>query len=388
MIEWVLLGQRWNPEGSDELKWGWQALQRQLPAQAKVVQTQATSAEELWQAAIQLMQTHGAELTDAAQVLLLAHPHLALAPGTLPTLVTACDAADVVSAQSSQVYCAFDSQHSHPLHPVNYCTWRGLEHYAASLQSDQAVMLADPTSPLVKLVSARALQTGGALSEATHWALPKAFAHDYANYRSSDRSDMLRMVPADVRNILDVGGGEGGFLELVKQSRHCQTHLAEFSVQACEVARSRVDHVWQGDFFTTAIEGTFDCISFLDVLEHTTDPLSWLQRARQLLAPGGVVITSIPNVGHWSVVADLLEGRWDYAPVGIHCITHLRFFTRHGIEELFAQAGFAIDSIEATVVPPPPWWNLAGLQFATSNMLDIQADKLNAYAYAVRARVI
>ena len=38
MIEWVLLGQRWNPEGSDELKWGWRALQRQLPAQAKVVQ--------------------------------------------------------------------------------------------------------------------------------------------------------------------------------------------------------------------------------------------------------------------------------------------------------------------------------------------------------------
>ena len=388
MIEWVLLGQRWNPEGSDELKWGWRALQRQLPAQAKVVQPQATNAEELWQAAVELMQAEGAELTDASQVLLLAHPHLALAPGTLPALVTACDAADVASAQSSQVYCAFDSQHSHPSHPVNYCTWRGLEHYAASLQSDGAVMVVDPAAPLVKLVSARALKTGGALSEATHWALPKAFAHDYSTYRSSDRSDLLRMVPTDVRNILDVGGGEGGFLELVKQSRQCQTHLAEFSAQACEVARGRVDQVWQGDFFTTAIEGTFDCISFLDVLEHTADPLSWLQRARQLLAPGGVVITSIPNVGHWSVVADLLEGRWDYAPVGIHCITHLRFFTRHGIEELFAQAGFAINSIEATVVPPPPWWNLSGLQDATSNMLDIQADKLNAYAYTVRARVI
>ena len=388
MIEWVLLGQRWNPEGSDELKWGWQALQRQLPAQAKVVQTQATSAEALWQAAVELMQAQGAELTGASQVLLLAHPHLALAPGTLPALVAACAANDVASAKSTQVFCAFDSQHSHPSHPVNYCTWRGLEHYAASLQSDDAVMVADPAAPLVKLVSARALQTDGALSKAPHWALPKAFAHDYANYRSSDRSDMLRMVPADVRNILDVGGGEGGFLELVKQSRQCQTHLAEFSAQACEVARGRVDHVWQGDFFTTAIEGTFDCISFLDVLEHTTDPLSWLQRARQFLAPGGVVITSIPNVGHWSVVADLLEGRWDYAPVGIHCITHLRFFTRHGIEDLFAQAGFAIDSIEATLVPPPPWWNLSGMQDATSNMLDIQADKLNAYAYAVRARVI
>jgi len=72
MIEWVLLGQRWGPEGSDELKWGWQALQRQLPAQAKVIQTQATNAEALWQAAVQLIQAQGSELTDASQVLLLA----------------------------------------------------------------------------------------------------------------------------------------------------------------------------------------------------------------------------------------------------------------------------------------------------------------------------
>ncbi len=152
MIEWVLLGQRWNPEGSDELKWGWQALQRQLPAQAKVVQTQATSAEELWQAAVQLMQAQGDELTDASQVLLLAHPHLALAPSTLSALVAACAANDIAPAKSTQVFCAFDSQHSHPLHPVNYCTWRGLEHYAASLQSDKSVMVADPAAPLVKLV--------------------------------------------------------------------------------------------------------------------------------------------------------------------------------------------------------------------------------------------
>jgi 2-polyprenyl-3-methyl-5-hydroxy-6-metoxy-1,4-benzoquinol methylase len=163
--------------------------------------------------------------------------------------------------------------------------------------------------------------------------------------------------------------------------------LAEFSAQACEVAQSRVDKVWQGDFFVAHITEKFDCITFLDVLEHTTEPLRWLEKAREYLSVQGTLVASIPNVGHWSVIADLLEGRWDYAPVGIHCITHLRFFTRHGIEALLEQAGFEIDAIEATHVMPPPWWNTAGMAAATGNALNIADNNLSAYAYLVRAKL-
>ena len=48
MIKLVVIGKCWDPEGSDELRFGWQALQRQLPASAKVVHTQATNFEDLW----------------------------------------------------------------------------------------------------------------------------------------------------------------------------------------------------------------------------------------------------------------------------------------------------------------------------------------------------
>ena len=41
MIENVVIGQLWNPEGSEELRFGWQALKRQLPSSAQVIQTQA-----------------------------------------------------------------------------------------------------------------------------------------------------------------------------------------------------------------------------------------------------------------------------------------------------------------------------------------------------------
>ena len=52
--------------------------------------------------------------------------------------------------------------------------------------------------------------------------------------------------------------------------------------------------------------GRFDAVLFGDVLEHLEDPADALVRVRPWLAPGGVVVASVPNVGHWSVVDDLL----------------------------------------------------------------------------------
>ena len=401
MIKLVVIGKCWDPDGSDELRFGWQALQRQLPKSAKVVHTQATNFEELWVEATalasKLASTFDANLDGIAtgtgmemskandQVLMLAHPHLALPPGCLESLEQTAQLAN-----SEDFVWAYDSKHTAPEHPISYCTWRGLERHAAQSASKLPAPLAKDLqrdAPLVSMAAIGSLISATPLKARTQWGVPQAFAHDYSDYRSGERLEVMNMVPASAYKILDVGGGEGGFLQALKKTRSCETHLAEYSAQACEVAQSRVDKVWQGDFFKAAISETFDCITFLDVLEHATEPWHWLERAKELLTANGCIVASIPNVGHWSVVADLLEGRWDYAPVGIHCITHLRFFTRHSIEALFAQAGFEIETIEATRVEPPPWWHTTGFTSATSNALNIDEDNLSAYAFLVRAKL-
>jgi 2-polyprenyl-3-methyl-5-hydroxy-6-metoxy-1,4-benzoquinol methylase len=92
---------------------------------------------------------------------------------------------------------------------------------------------------------------------------------------------------------------------------------------------------------------SFDCIVFNDVLEHVVDPWSMLDRAKERLAPGGRIVASIPNVRHYIVVRNLaLRGRWDYADWGVLDRTHLRFFTRASIEELFETADMAIETFE------------------------------------------
>ena len=67
------------------------------------------------------------------------------------------------------------------------------------------------------------------------------------------------------------------------------------------------------------------------------------EACKPLLTPVGTIIASIPNVRWLPVSLGLLwKGTWRYEDTGILDRTHLRFFTRSGIETLFAEAGYEI----------------------------------------------
>jgi hypothetical protein len=63
---------------------------------------------------------------------------------------------------------------------------------------------------------------------------------------------------------------------------------------------------------------------------------------RPFLADGGAVVASIPNVAHGSVRLALLDGEFRYRPTGLLDSTHLRFFTRETVDELFEGTGYAV----------------------------------------------
>ncbi len=156
---------------------------------------------------------------------------------------------------------------------------------------------------------------------------------------------MVPFVPVGARTVLDVGCSHGRFGAVLKE-RDPTVHLTgvEPDPDAATGARAHYDRVVDGYFPDALPEGSsFDCIVFNDVLEHVTDPWSMLGRAAGLLAPGGTVVASIPNVRFVVVVRNLLwRGRWDYTDWGVLDRTHLRFFTRASIEELFAGAGLRV----------------------------------------------
>jgi SAM-dependent methyltransferase len=137
------------------------------------------------------------------------------------------------------------------------------------------------------------------------------------------------------------------------RERGGQATLLEQNRIMADAARRKGLTVLEGDFQALALPDRYDCVAFLDVLEHIPDPFAALIKARQALKPGGRVLLSVPNVGHWSVVWDLLEGRFDYLPVGILCTTHLRFFSRLGLQTLLQDAGLEIERWEDEASPLP-----------------------------------
>jgi len=97
---------------------------------------------------------------------------------------------------------------------------------------------------------------------------------------------------------------------------------------------------------------TFDVTIFADILEHLVNPQAVLEGVRGLIRSGGYEVVSIPNIAHVSVILELLSGQFTYRPLGILDNTHLRFFTRKSIEELFEKSGYLIRLIDRVKVPP------------------------------------
>lgn len=86
-----------------------------------------------------------------------------------------------------------------------------------------------------------------------------------------------------------------------------------------------------------------DCWIFGDTLEHLQNPWLILDRIYKVLPVGGVVVACIPNAQHWSLQAKLSIGDFRYESQGLLDKTHLRWFTRQTIIEMFGQVGFAIE---------------------------------------------
>lgn len=97
--------------------------------------------------------------------------------------------------------------------------------------------------------------------------------------------------------ILDVGCGDGGFLELAQQNGWTGVGFDyETRMIALGKARGVEVHVSEfAAFCASRAAGEFDAITLFDVLEHTPEPLELLGKLIPLLKKGGHVALTLPN---------------------------------------------------------------------------------------------
>lgn len=172
------------------------------------------------------------------------------------------------------------------------------------------------------------------------------------DYFLQTRVDVAEIVPPQANRVLDVGCGFGGLGKFLVDTRGCEVHGIERNPEAEQYLEATYAYYVIGDV-EVAVEKfagrQYDCIIFADVLEHLADPWTSLKAYSALLAPAGVVVASIPNVRNLAVLFNLaVRGRWQYRESGLLDRTHLRFFTRSEIQELFREAGLRIEQIKVS----------------------------------------
>ena len=168
------------------------------------------------------------------------------------------------------------------------------------------------------------------------------------------RGRVFRAVQGGSR-VLDVGCDTGRFGEALRRLKGCRVDGIEPDGAAAEVARGRLDRVWQRrveDETAFGDVGQYDVVLFLDVLEHLVDPWRALRNATTVLRPGGALHVVTPNIAHVSVVRRLLAGRFEYAEFGTMDRTHLRWFTRASLKACLESAG--VERVDVGVIPIVP----------------------------------
>ncbi|MDR3582582.1 MAG: methyltransferase domain-containing protein [Candidatus Pacebacteria bacterium] len=179
-------------------------------------------------------------------------------------------------------------------------------------------------------------------------------------YYSSVNEDLLRFIPPDSNRVLEVGCGTGALASRFKRiNPKCVYWGVEADQDAGEAAHNNPD---LDIMFSETIEhflGRYptecenpDCVVFGDCLEHLVDPHAVLKKCVEWLKPNGSVVACVPNVQHWSVIQTLIQGQWPRMGSGLFDATHLSWFTKQSLIEMFEAAGLTIAKIVPRNIAP------------------------------------
>lgn len=151
--------------------------------------------------------------------------------------------------------------------------------------------------------------------------------------------------------VLDLGCGSGALGQFLKETRECTSDGVTLSQAEADHAQPHYRTVEVADLETADLRSIFasrryDYIVCADVLEHLRRPENVLQVCRELLAPDGKLLISVPNAAYSGLLAELLEGEFRYREEGLLDRTHLRFFTRRSLARFMAEQRWELDAVD------------------------------------------
>lgn len=178
-------------------------------------------------------------------------------------------------------------------------------------------------------------------------AMKQTPAHDLYN------ETILALLPPGLGQVAEVGCMRGSLAKVYLETNpDCQWIGIDIDPDNVEIAAAVCQQTLCLDIEKVAAREfeqwhNVNAWVFGDTLEHLRDPWQVLTNIRRTLRKGGMVVASIPNAQHWYFQARVNMGLFRYEDNGLFDRTHLRFFTRQTIFEMFQQCGFQVEQAVA-----------------------------------------
>ena len=137
------------------------------------------------------------------------------------------------------------------------------------------------------------------------------------------------------KKVLDIGCFTGDFLDAISR-RGADVYGLELQQEAIEIANKKFpSKVFKADVFSNDFPDLkYDIITLFGLIEHVVDPIKLLNRANQLLNPGGIIVLQTPNSS--SLFATIMKKYWFcYAPV-----EHIHVFSKKSMDQILKGMSF------------------------------------------------
>ncbi|MBK8027007.1 MAG: class I SAM-dependent methyltransferase [Chloroflexi bacterium] len=211
----------------------------------------------------------------------------------------------------------------------------------------------------------------------------KQQAHERPTNFLAYRSRLRRLAPfRQYSRLLDVGCFTGNFLLAAQADGWRDVEGTEVSTPAVEFARSAYGlNIHEGDLGSLDLPlDAYDVVTLSDVIEHVSDPLSTMQRAYQLLRPGGVLYMDTPHVISLPYFA--LKQQWS-----VFFPWHRTLFTARSMRTALTQAGFHIDHLSTVGLLPFSTFNAWQAYMAESSIQHTSAIAQTSFVRQHRNRL-
>jgi 2-polyprenyl-3-methyl-5-hydroxy-6-metoxy-1,4-benzoquinol methylase len=162
---------------------------------------------------------------------------------------------------------------------------------------------------------------------------------------------VLSKLPAAELGVLDVGGGNGWILDLLREldPRVRHTQIVDLDPAAAEQARAKGHEYACQRVEDFNSERRFDLVLLMNLIEHVESPRLLLGKLERLLAPGGMVLIKTPNID--ALDARVFRGSYW---AGLHVPRHWVLFTRASFERSLAGTGLRVREFSYT--QGAPFW--------------------------------